>query len=212
MIRLISLLSILTVFVSGCISKPSRESKTTLGRNDTITKNALDTLKYLENKASSLDYNSLGHLISTINFALRTDDTKNYPDGMIPFIRIDSPQLDISHLIDKDEIIIRDTRIMIIIDYPVTSIYKFELTSEEGFSRGQLIKEISKHYYALYDEEERTANIKTLPMDQRTMYNRNRTNGKYGIWGHDIGDLVLTDISVYKNFRGEITLVLGIDS
>jgi hypothetical protein len=44
------------------------------------------------------------------------------------------------------------------------------------------------------------------------MYNRNETNGKYGIWGHDIADLDISGISVYKTKNGEIILTLNIES
>ena len=44
------------------------------------------------------------------------------------------------------------------------------------------------------------------------MYNRNETNGKYGIWGHDIADLVLADILVYKTADGQIILSLEMES
>lgn len=59
----------------------------------------------------------------------------------------------------------------------MSSNYKFELISKKGFTRAQLINEISKRYYQLYDEEEKTATIKTVPMEQRKIFNRNQTNG-----------------------------------
>ena len=64
----------------------------------------------------------------------------------------------------------------------------------------------------MYIDEENTATIKTLPMKDRKIMNRNETNGKYGIWGHDLSDLVLTSIKVYKNRKGQIYLTLEIDS
>lgn len=87
------------------------------------------------------------------------------------------------------------------------------MTPKKGFTRAQLLKEISKNYYKLYAAEEKTANIKTVPVNERkTMYNRNETNGKYGIWGHDISDLVLAEILVYKTANGQIVLTLNIES
>ena len=50
-------------------------------------------------------------------------------------------------------------------------------------------------------------------MDKRVgLSNRNETNGKYGIWGHDLIDLYLSDIEVYKNKSGFVTLILYVDS
>ncbi len=87
------------------------------------------------------------------------------------------------------------------------------MSSKNGFNRIQLLKEISRHYYILFDQEEKTATIKTIPVKQRTtMYNRNQTNGKYGIWGHDISDLVLAEILVYITTQGQIILSLNIES
>jgi len=60
----------------------------------------------------------------------------------------------------------------------------------------------------MYKEEERTATINTIPPNKRTlMFNRNETNGKYGLWGHDIAGMDLSGFSVYKTAKGEIVLV-----
>jgi hypothetical protein len=115
------------------------------------------------------------------------------------------------NLINKKATVIKENNITIIIDYPLSVSYKFELNSQSGFSRDQIVTEISNHYYQLY-EEERTATIKTIPQKQRKFFNGNETDGKYGIWGHDIGDLVLDEISVYKTSTGKIFLTLQLES
>jgi hypothetical protein len=155
---------------------------------------------------------SLGGLITTISLEVKTDNLKDYPQGIIPFAQLDHTEKDISKLVDKDKVVIRDTSIRIIIDYPLTNPYSFRLSSPTGFTKAILLKAISKHYYLLYEEEERTASIKTLPMKKRKMYNRNETNGKYGVWGHDIADLVLDEVIVYRADNGQITLTLEIES
>jgi hypothetical protein len=116
------------------------------------------------------------------------------------------------NLIDRDVIIIVEKKISIVIDYPLQNEYHFRLESKNGFSRKDLLLEISKNYHQLYKEEEESATVKTLPIDERPIQNRNKTNGKYGIWGHDISDLVLTDIYVYKDDNGGITVTMNIDS
>jgi len=177
------------------------------------SKESAQTLNELETAASYNIYASLGSLEFEISFALRTKDLKSFPDGRYPWIRIDSPQIDLPFLIDKDGIVIDDTKAVLVIDYPLSIPYKADLTSSSGFSREQLVKEISRHYYKLYAEEESTATVKTVPVAERkTLYNRNKTNGRYGIWGHDISDLALTTIRVYKSKSGELILVLDIDS
>ena len=176
------------------------------------SKNYGDLLEKLEQQSANINHDSLGEIISRISYSIKTNDLANFEEGKIPWIRIDSPQTEIQNLIGKDEIVINESKVTIIVDYPLTNTYIFELTSLSGFTRTQLIYEISKQYYQLYDEEERTAKIKTLPLEQRTIYNRNRTDGKYGIWGHDIGDLVLNEIIVHKTSNGMIFLTLEIES
>lgn len=152
-------------------------------------------------------------LLTTISFNVKTNNKKDFENGIIPWASIEKPENDIAQLIDRNKIVISENKLTVIIDYPLTNEYRFELESKNGFTRELLLKEISKNYYKLYDEEERSATIKTVPVDKRTtMYNRNQTNGKYGIWGHDIGDLVLSEILVYKGTNGQIILSLSIES
>ncbi|HMK18751.1 MAG TPA: hypothetical protein VK492_11140 [Chitinophagaceae bacterium] len=198
----------------GCFHQADKKnvSKSTISPSGSTSKNYVDTISLLENQSTILNYDSLGQLISKIRFDVKTNNLEDYENGKIPWIRIDSPQIDIKNLIGKDELVISETKLTIIIDYPLISNYKFEIFSKDGFTRAHLINEISKRYYQLYDEEEKTATIKTVPLKERKIYNRNQTNGKYGIWGHDIGDLVLDEIHVYKNTTGEVFLILQLES
>lgn len=197
----------------SCINQTDKKNVTesTTSSSDS-PKNYVDTIRQLENQSTILNYDSLGQVISKIRFDVKTNNLEDYENGKIPWIRVDSPQVDIKNLIGKDEIVIPETKLTVIIDYPLSTSYKFGIISKGGFTRTQLINEISKHYYHLYDEEERTATIKTVPQKDRKIYNRNQTNGKYGIWGHDIGDLVLDEIHVYKNASGEVFLILQLES
>jgi hypothetical protein len=43
---------------------------------------------------------------------------------------------------------------------------------------------------------------------RKTSYNRNDTNGKYGIWGHDIEDLMLAQIEIYETTDQKLILAL----
>ncbi len=203
-----------TVSLISCFDQVDKQhsSKTDNSNSGSIPKNYVDTISELEQQSTILNYDSLGVLISKIRFDVKTDNLEDYKDGIIPSIRIDSPQFEIKNLIGRDEVVIQEKEITVIVDYPLSSNYKFELISKKGFTRAQLIKEISKCYYQLYDEEEKTATIKTVPMQQRKIFNRNQTNGKYGIWGHDIGDLVLDEIHVFKNAIGKVTLTLQLES
>ncbi len=202
------------IILASCFNQTDKQNSSgaTTSIPDSITKSYIDTIRELENQSIVLNPDSLGQLISEIRFDVKTNNLQDYADGKVPWIRIDSPQLDVKNLVGKDEVVIPETKLTVIIDYPVSSICKFELNSERGFTRAQLINEISRHYYQLYSEEEKTTTTKTVPLKNRKIYNRNQTNGKYGIWGHDIGDLVLDQIDVYKNASGELILILQIES
>lgn len=95
----------------------------------------------------------------------------------------------------------------LVIDYPTSTPYKATIkTGKKGMTRIQLADKVCKHYRKMYAEEDETAGGD--PGHIPGMLNRNTSEGKYGIWGHDIGDLILVDATVKKN--GEIHV--GVDS
>jgi hypothetical protein len=73
------------------------------------------------------------------------------------------------------------------------------------WTRAALCERVQRDYAEIYAEEEATMHGK--PSCIRGMYNRAQSDGKYGIWGHFIGDLVLT--TLYK--KGKVYAV-GVDS
>ena len=81
---------------------------------------------------------------------LVTDNIKDFKNGLIPYANLEKPEKDLPTLVDKNETVIKDTAVEIIIDYPLTNAYKFDLFSKKGFTRAQLLKEISRHYFILY--------------------------------------------------------------
>lgn len=197
-----------SVLIIGCNEQTTRTPAPQPNAQDPI-----EIIKAKEEEAMQKNYSDIGELVSTIDFKVRTNDLKNFEDGFIPWADLEKPEEDLPNLVKRDEIIIADQSVKVFIDYPLTNQLEFILKSTRGFTRGELLIEISKHYYLLYEEEEKSATIKTIPINKRTtMYNRNETNGKYGIWGHDIADLDLSDISVYKTVSGEIILILNIVS
>ena len=205
--------SILTIAIISCKEVP-KDKKVSHARTSIDTsKDYSKILTELEKASIEKKYDTIGELIKTISFNVKTENKKDFEDGIIPWANIENPENDLPNLINRNEIVIAESTVTIIIDYPLTNEYKFDLTSKFGFTRGQLLKEISKNYFKVYNEEEATASIKTIPVKKRTKtYNRNQTNGKYGIWGHDIGDLDLTEILVYKTTNGQIVLSLNMES
>jgi hypothetical protein len=66
-------------------------------------------------------------------------------------------------------------------------------TNEGGFTREDFLAAVREGYEKIYEEERETSSI---PEGQASpeLLNRNRTNGKHGIWGHDLGDLSLDSV------------------
>jgi hypothetical protein len=202
---------ILTFTLLACneVSKEKVNSST----GDTTADDYSTILTEREKASFDRQPDNVGELLTTISFSVKTNNKKDFENGIIPWASIEKPENDVAQLVDRNKIVIPESKLTIIIDYPLTNEYRFDLESKNGFTREQLLMEISKNYYKLYEEEEISATIKTIPVDKRTtMYNRNQTNGKYGIWGHDIADLVLSEILVYKTTNGQIILSLSIES
>lgn len=162
------------------------------------------------------DPDSLGVIISTIEFKIKATkkDLDIFEDGIIPWISIDKPTEKIDSLLGADEIVLPFSKVILIIDYPLKNEARFILSGgKKGFSRRQLIKIISEKYHHIYDTEAQTVSENATPQDSRgVLLNRDETDGVYGIWGHDISDLDLSSIEVYKNTSGEVFLVLNIES
>lgn len=83
--------------------------------------------------------------------------------------------------------------------------YPFSVVVKETIkfsSLHELIKEIRRTYQAIYELEKGTSLKQAMPMCEEDpsspLMNRNKTNGVIGIWGHDIGDLVIESITLYE--------------
>ncbi|GHN01634.1 hypothetical protein WSM22_31230 [Cytophagales bacterium WSM2-2] len=166
--------------------------------------------------SARLVQDTLGDILYTIDFKVKAakEERKNFEDGIIPWINIANPELNIERLMEGDRVVLPFKSVLLLVDYPLNTPAVFLIeTTNEGFSRKQLIKEISTRYKYVYQEEEKSATTKTIPLEKRQgPINRNQTNGKYGIWGHDITDLDLNAIEVHRNGKGTITLLLAVES
>ena len=107
----------------------------------------------------------------------------------------------------KDIVLPPNQQFVLKIDYPLTesAIFKFN-SSPKGTTRHQLSEKIRKCYKKVYEDEDKSVGHKTSNI--KGMFNRDFSDGKYGIWGHDIGDLVLVDADVSK----KNVITLGVDS
>ena len=163
-----------------------------------------------EQASAERNNDNLGSYVDVIDFNVYN---ANSEDGDTSSISIANPEKDLLHLQNPEEIVISQRAVTIIIDYPLTNEYKFDLSSDTGFTRVHLLNEINKAYRKIYAEEEASATIKTIPIEKRKkLINRNDTNGKYGIWGHDIEDLMLARIEIYETPDKKLILALITES
>lgn len=115
--------------------------------------------------------------------------------------------------VKHDEVVIKDEDIKIVFDYPLNGEFLFDFHSDNGFQRKQLVELIAQTYQKIYDEENATIQEQqVIPIETRIekggLMNRNQTDGKYGIWGHDIGDLWLEGIE-YNPDTKTVCLSIG---
>ncbi len=155
--------------------------------------------------------------IKNVTFKIK-DAYENEPegDGDSPYINLVDLEDDIKNMENCDEKIIDDKEVTILYDYPFSQLFECTYQSSKNyFTRLELAILVSNTYQHIYEEEEKTTVAKVLSREERmkrgALMNRNRTDGKYGIWGHDLGDLVLHTLHVsYSNNR--YIIFLGIDS
>jgi hypothetical protein len=159
---------------------------------------------------------TLGVKISNIEYKVKAlpEDTSDFDNGIIPWVNLENPGKELNRLVDSDEVVLAFAKVTLIIDYPLTKPASFTLESvSKSFSRKELIKAISEKYHEVYAGEEKSTKTEIVPRDKREgLINRNETNGKYGICCHDLSDLDLSSIDVFKNDEGKIYLVLNVES
>lgn len=115
--------------------------------------------------------------------------------------------------------LIERSMIRILFDYPLDTvgptadekrhhgwIFEFKAPNGKFFTQGDLVRIIRSQYQQIYDEEDKTSNVKatTIP----GMMNRAQTTGKFQIWGHVITDLALEGIK-YNPKTNLVTLLIG---
>lgn len=111
-----------------------------------------------------------------------------------------------------NEVIIYEKEISIILNYPLNEAYKFKVSSKHGFSTRLLAERAVELYKKIYAEEEKTSRIKIMSLDERVKKydsdHRNRTNGKYGIFGYEWENLSIENI-YYNKHAKEVKFFIG---
>ncbi len=115
----------------------------------------------------------------------------------------------------RDEIVIPFAKATLVIDFPLTHPAHVAITSvlPQGFTRGELVRTICEEYAGVYAAEEGTATNAEVSVEERgPRRERNRTDGAYGIWGHELGDLVLTSARWVKQSNGDVRVDLHVEA
>lgn len=96
-----------------------------------------------------------------------------------------------------EEEISKDDNFTLVIDYPLHTPARFPIPQEvvSAWVINDLIEFICEKYKQVYAEEEEGLTEEDLEPKGMCL-NRPQTKGKYGIWGHELGDIAITDIIV----------------
>lgn len=124
-----------------------------------------------------------------INYKCQYEDCKGEPWAMPVDNSYWKKKYGELEIINPNEIITKAQEITIQFDYPLSNEVDFTFKSKNGFTRKKFYECIVKGYKRIYAAEDDPGHIPG-------MYNRASSEGPYGIWGHDIGDLVVE--GVYK--------------
>ena len=137
-----------------------------------------------------------------------------------PYVSLADPAEDIEMMRGADEVVVDRPSIRVLYSYPFGVpgpspleqaldgwVFEEKAPGGKSFTRADVAKAISDRYNAIYAEERETSGVaeRYIP----GMLNRAPTFGKYHIWGHTLGDLLLHTI---RYDAGHDVYDLGIDS
>lgn len=96
-----------------------------------------------------------------------------------------------------------------VISYPLSKEAIFKFTSTTPITYGMLLYAYNLAYQKIYELEEQDAgNPGHIP----GMLNRNSSDGRFGIWGHDLGDLIYNGYSTIKIYDDYVICKFDCDS
>lgn len=130
-------------------------------------------------------------------------------------VRLTDPEGSVAKLKNPEEIVIPYDSAIIVIAYPLTTPASIAISAgfPVGFTRAELVRAACEEYANVYEAEEATAHTKPVPRDERTtVKTRNRTDGVYGIYGHDLEDLVLTAMRWKRERDGAVKIELHVEA
>lgn len=127
------------------------------------------------------------------------------PESRVPCVLDFEDEEVRDNLINPNEVVIEDEKITMIITYPLSVEFSRTLEKKGGFTRLDVFKNIYEAYKQIYAEEEENIGD---PGTYDNMYNRRRSEGKYGIWGHYLEELVIESV-VYDPKEKELYMFFG---
>ena len=109
------------------------------------------------------------------------------------------------NLIKPNEVVIKDEKITMVVSYPLSVEFRAILEKKGGFTRLDVFKNIYEAYKRIYEEEERDVGD---PGTYDNLYNRKQSEGKYGIWGHYLEELVIESV-IYDPKEKVLDMFIG---
>ena len=127
------------------------------------------------------------------------------PESRVPYILDFEDKQVRENLINSNKVVIKDEKITMNITYPLSVEVNRTLEKKGGFTRMDIFKNIYEAYKQIYEEEEKGVGD---PDSYDNLYNRKKSGGKYGIWGHYIGDLVIESV-IYDPKEKMLDMFIG---
>ncbi len=127
------------------------------------------------------------------------------PESDVPFVLDFEDEEMRENLINPNEVVIEDEKITMIISYPLSVEFSRTLEKKGGFTRLDVFKNIYEAYKQIYAEEEESVGD---PGTYDNMYNRRKSEGKYGIWGHYLDGLVIESV-IYDPREKKLDMFIG---
>ncbi len=106
-----------------------------------------------------------------------------------------------SRLLNAGEVVLEAPEAILALTYPLAIAATRSIRPADGkaFTRGELVRLIDETYREVYRLETNSQSSPTPPVHERGhLINRPESDGIFGIWGHDLEDLGIADINVYR--------------
>lgn len=139
-----------------------------------------------------------------VNFIEFREDMLDLEVGEFEVAKYDDEEC-VKRMIDPDRVVIQAEKMRVRFSYPLSHVVEETHERAGGFRRVDVLRIVGEGYARIYKEEAETmTNVTKSPLRD----NRGVSNGKHGIYGHVIDDLVLETLS-YNKREGVLELGIG---